>query len=427
MTNAYSVSWDSTKSANGTHALTAVARDAAGNSAVSSVVSIVVNNADATAPTVSIQAPLAGATVSGSATAITASAADNLAVAGVQFKVDGVNLGTEDVTSPYAATWNTTSVTNGTHTLTAVARDTAGNTTVSPAISIVVSNSDTVAPAVSIQSPLAGATVSGSATTVTASATDNVGVSGVQLKVDGVNIGAEDVTSPYSVTWNTTSAANGTHTLTAVARDATGNSTVSAGISVVINNADTVAPTISIQSPSAGGTVSGSALSITAIATDNVGIIGVQFKVDGVNVAAEDVTSPYSVTWNTTTAANGTHTLTAVARDAAGHTTVSTVVTVTVNNTSSLVWTVIFQASADHASSLLTGYRLEVFANGANPATATPIATRDLGKPAPQTNGDISVDAATFFNPLAPGTYQATVSAIGAGIVARGQAVSFVK
>ena len=58
---------------------------------------------------------------------MTASAADNVGVSGVQFRLDGANLGSEDTTSPYAVTWDTPTVTNGPHTLSAVARDAAGN------------------------------------------------------------------------------------------------------------------------------------------------------------------------------------------------------------------------------------------------------------------------------------------------------------
>ncbi|MGH8511101.1 MAG: Ig-like domain-containing protein, partial [Gammaproteobacteria bacterium] len=77
---------------------------------------------DSTPPTVSITAPANGATVSGTAVTVSANASDNVSVAGVQFKLDGVDLGAEDTTSPYSLTWNTTA-TNGTHTLSAVARD----------------------------------------------------------------------------------------------------------------------------------------------------------------------------------------------------------------------------------------------------------------------------------------------------------------
>ena len=84
-------------------------------------------------------------------------------------------------------------------------------------------------------------------------------------------------------------------------------------------------------SPRPAGTVSGT-VTITANATDNVGVAGVQFLVDNNPLGAEDTTSPYSVTWNTTTVANGTHTLTALARDTSGNTALSAPVTVTVAN-----------------------------------------------------------------------------------------------
>ena len=97
---------------------------------------------------------------------------------------------------------------------------------------------DPTSPIVSITAPANGSTVSGSVT-VSASATDNVGVAGVQFKLDGANLGTEDTTSPYSITWSTNSSSNGTHTLTAVARDAAGNTTLSAGTTVTVNNVTT--------------------------------------------------------------------------------------------------------------------------------------------------------------------------------------------
>src|SRR5207302_6216721 len=98
--------------------------------------------------------------------------------------------------------WNSTTASNGTHTLTAKARDAAGNTTTSAAVSVTVSNtaSDTQPPAVSVTAPTAGATVSGT-TTVTANASDNGGVVGVQFYVDGNALGAEDTAAPYSASW----------------------------------------------------------------------------------------------------------------------------------------------------------------------------------------------------------------------------------
>ncbi len=98
--------------------------------------------------------------------------------------------------------------------------------------------------------------------------------------------------------------------------------------------ADTTAPAVSLTGPAPGATVSGK-VNLTATATDNAGgsgMAGVQFKLDGTQLLAEDPLAPYSTSWDTTAAANGTHTLTARAFDAAGNQTTSTAVSVTVNN-----------------------------------------------------------------------------------------------
>jgi hypothetical protein len=99
------------------------------------------NAADPTAPTVAVTAPTAGTTVSGAVT-VTGSASDNVGVAGVQFLLDGTNLGAEDTTSPYSVPWDTRASTDGSHTLTARARDGAGNTALSAPVTVNVANAD---------------------------------------------------------------------------------------------------------------------------------------------------------------------------------------------------------------------------------------------------------------------------------------------
>src|SRR5207253_3095203 len=96
--------------------------------------------------------------------------------------------------------------------------------------------------------------------------------------------------------------------------------------------ADTTPPTVSMTAPTPGSTVSGT-VALSATASDNVGVVGVQFLVNGVATGAEDTTAPYSVNWDTTTVTNNSYTLSARARDAAGNQTTSTTVTVAVNNT----------------------------------------------------------------------------------------------
>ena len=82
------------------------------------------------------------------------------------------------------------------------------------------------------------------------------------------------------------------------------------------------------------GTVAtvGGIISVTAAAADNIGVQGVQFKVDGANLGAEDTSPPFAVPWDTRVLANGAYTLTATARDAAGNTGASPPITVTVDN-----------------------------------------------------------------------------------------------
>jgi beta-lactamase superfamily II metal-dependent hydrolase len=93
---------------------------------------------------------------------------------------------------------------------------------------------------------------------------------------------------------------------------------------------DIVKPTTSITAPAAGATVSGTT-AVNASASDNVGVTKVEFYLDNV-LQSTDTTSPYSWSWNTTTATNGSHSLTSKAYDAALNVGVSTAVSVTVSN-----------------------------------------------------------------------------------------------
>lgn len=117
---------------------------------------------------------------------------------------------------------------------------------------------------------------------------------------------------------------------------------------------DTTPPTISLSVP-ATGEISGT-VTITANATDNVAVAGVQLLKNGTNLGQEMTTSPFTYSWNTTTAQNGTYTLTAVARDAAGNTTTSSPVSVTVNNTSSTPSSILFKESFEDSNFAQRGW-----------------------------------------------------------------------
>jgi len=148
------------------------------------------------------------------------------------FLADGVTIGSEVTSAPYSVAWNTMAVANGSHTLTAVARDTAGNRASSAAVQVTVSNTAPLY-SVAITSPAAGTRVSGK---VAVSASAWAGVVGVRFYVDGLAIGTEDNFAPFSVSWDTSTSADGTHKLTAVARDLSGNVITSPAVNVDVHN-----------------------------------------------------------------------------------------------------------------------------------------------------------------------------------------------
>ena len=93
---------------------------------------------------------------------------------------------------------------------------------------------DTTAPIVSLTAPASDATVSG-IVTVTATASDNVGVTAVRFSLDGAALGGDDVLAPYSISWDSKAVTNGAHALTATAYDSAGNSAASSTTITVAN------------------------------------------------------------------------------------------------------------------------------------------------------------------------------------------------
>jgi hypothetical protein len=225
------------------------------------------------------------------------------------------------------------------------------------------------------------------------------------------------------------------------------NATVYVGIAVTSHNATTMTtvradnfraiaaattnlpPTVSVTSPADAATFTAPAtIAMTASASDPEGRLArVEFFANGASIGS-DTTSPFGASMSAVPA--GTYALTAVAHDADGASGSSAPRSVTVATGDpappAAPRLVAFTASADHATSV-TSYLLEVFASSANPATATPVAASDLGKPSPGTSGEISVDRSAFFSALPVGSYMATVTAIGPGGRTRSAAVTFTR
>jgi hypothetical protein len=287
---------------------------------------------DMTAPTVSLTGPANGAVVAGPAVIVTADAADAVGVVGVQFRVNGLNLGSEVTRPPYRISWSTLSTPDGRHALTAVARDAAGNNRTSAPVTVTLANTPapgTTAPTISLTAPVAGTVVAGPAVMLTADASDAVGVVGVQFKVDGQNLGSEITKPPYRVSWSTLSTPNGPHAITALARDAAGNVRTSAAVTVKLANR---VPAIALTTPATDAIVAGSAVILSADVGDAPGVVAVQFKVNGRNLGSEVTAPPYRISWSTLSTPNGQHSISAVVRDTAGNVTTTSPVSVTLRN-----------------------------------------------------------------------------------------------
>ena len=165
--------------------------------------------------------------------------------------------------------------------------------------------------------------------------TDNVGVSGYAVHRSTVAGFTPDlgnvVANVNQTSFADTSLTPGTYYYRVTARDAAGNvSAPSAEVNATVTG-DTTPPTVSITSPTAGSSVSGT-VTVAAAATDDTGVTSVQFRLNGSALGGPDTTAPFQAAWDTTTSANGSHTLTASAADAAGNIANATGVTVTVAN-----------------------------------------------------------------------------------------------
>ena len=306
----YSYALNTTTLSDGNHILTAVATDTSGNTATSVGVAVKVNNA-VPAPSITSLSPTSG-------------------LVGTSVTITGANFGATQGTSTVAfngvaatpTSWSATSI-----GATVPAGTTTGNVVVT--VGGVASNgtSFTVtvpAPSITSLSPTSG--LVGSSVTIT-----------------GANFGATQGTS--TVKFNgTAAAATSWSAASIVVKVPTGATTGNVVVSVggVASNgasftvtADTTAPAVTVTAPANNATVSAT-ITLTATASDPDSPVSfVQFVVDGANTGGQLTASPYSISLDTTTLSNGTHTLTAVAQDPSANTGTSPAVTVTVSNTTS--------------------------------------------------------------------------------------------
>ncbi len=312
--------WNSTLTTDGSHTITARATDTIGQTA-NHQRSVTVDNIDEL-PSVTLTAPGAGATVSGTAVALSANASDDKGVTKVEFFLDGSTLIATDtnISGGWTGSWDSTSTSNGSHTITARATDTVGQTA-NHQRSVTVNNVDTF-PSVTLTAPGAGATVIGTTVPLSANASDNNGVTKVEWFLDaGTTPIATDVDSAggWTGSWNSTLTTDGSHTITARATDTIGQ-TANHQRSVTVENIDEL-PSVTLTAPGAGATVSGTTVALSANASDDHGLMKVEWFLDATLIATDTSSAGgWTGTWDSTLTSYGPHTITATATDTIGQT-----------------------------------------------------------------------------------------------------------
>ena len=189
--------------------------------------------------------------------------------------------------------------TPGVHWLMLQVQDNSGNMDVVSAYVVatpVPGGPDTENPAVSITSPISGAHASGSVS-IAANASDNFGVRRVDFFVDSGTTPIGSATSaPYTISWNSGTTSPGSHSLSATASDAAGNTGTSVAVPILVDAL--VLPQISITSPANNSVVKRkSTVTVSASVTPGSDAIGrVDFLVNS-SVVCSDTASPYNCNW----------------------------------------------------------------------------------------------------------------------------------
>ena len=302
---------------------------------VASFVRLPVSTGDTQAPTSPTNLAAAGGL--GSVALSWTASTDNVGVAGYDVyrsTTSGFTPSAANLVGQAAGTSYNDAVGPGTYYYLVAAYDAAGNISAPSNQAIGISTTDTQAPTSPTNLTATGGI--GAVALLWSASTDNVGVAGYDVyrsTTSGFTPSASNLVGQTAATSYNDAVSAGTYYYLVAAYDAAGNVSGPSNQATGISTADTLPPTVAITSPTNGVTVSG-AVNVTAAATDNVAVASVQFQLDGANLGAPITTAPYTDSWNTAGAANGGHTLTAVAVDTSGNKATSAPVTVTVNNTS---------------------------------------------------------------------------------------------
>ena len=346
---------------NGSHSFTATDTVSGTTSAASAALSVTVDTTAPVAPSITSFSPDSGVVGDG-ITNVNVLTLTGTAEANSTVKVyDGATLlGSATANGSGAWSYTTAALSNGAHSLTATATDAAGNTGVaSSALAVTIDTTAPVAPSITSFSPDSGVVGDHITNVNTLTLTGTAEANSTVKVYDGATL-LGSATANGSGAWSYTTAAlgNSAHNLTATATDAAGNTGVASGaLAVTIDTTAPVAPSITSFSPDSGvvgdgiTNVNTLTLSGTAEANSTVKVY------DGATLLGS-ATANGSGAWSYTTAAlaNGAHSLTATAADVAGNTGVaSTALSLTVDTVAPNTPVIASDATINTNAVMLTG------------------------------------------------------------------------
>lgn len=351
---------------NTTYTFTVAARDSSGNVSDQSNQITAATIADTVRPIGNITAPLNNALITGTVS-MTASSTDDIAVALVQFTVDGYAYGDPVTASPYTASLNANNFAkNSRHTLGALIYDTSGNIGTAPAISFSVGDPTAPVPyAINIgQISYSSAVV----TWLTSSGATGVVKYGPSTDY-GTTLRETSPTTAHKITL-TNLQSNQTYHVE-IGSELSGYSTATSTDQVfttlaLVGSGDTAPPVITVSSPADNSIISGT-VGIQVSATDGYtmgefqsGLRAMWATVDNSPLGVEQTHSPATISWNTANYSNGRHAVTIYAQDNYGNTASKTINCV-IDNTAP-----VYTSSSTHpnGSLVLDGTTIFVIKNG---------------------------------------------------------------
>ncbi|MEI6512906.1 MAG: Ig-like domain-containing protein [bacterium] len=306
--------WDTTGLSDSIHTLTLYAKDTSNPVEISTTVNVTVDNTNF----IVLTAPLEGAVVKGTVT-VTGKAAGSW-----DLKLDDtVGLTTDNAASAISFEWSTDPVSQGTHTLSLIVRDTLG----SESRIVRTVKIDRTVPTVTINTPANNGFVKASNVSVTATVND-ANPNTWEAKVDGGTTGLSVSTGSggsISINWNAASFSNGKHTISISATDKAGNVGSASTVDVTV---DSILPTVTLTTPVNNAQISNSPLAITGTVSDT-NLQGWNLTIDGgstgftpsfFTVSDSSTTVAVSATLDPSLLSEGAHTLALIGSDKSGNT-----------------------------------------------------------------------------------------------------------